>query len=158
MIAATSPRSRCVALPAKGHLEDAGTPIQSGQTIPINEFFPSNTAGSTGQASLVRYVPDASNDGIGNRGQPSQLTQCGEEGVPSVQQPQLPAFVGLKIIDENGASRKSLIDAAKLHEFGYPATMLLDRQGVIRALWLGYDTAFEREMEVGAAGIVEIGQ
>lgn len=49
--------------------------------------------------------------------------------------------------DQNGASRKSLIEAAKLHEFGYPATVLLDRQGVIRALWMGYDPAFEREME-----------
>lgn len=50
--------------------------------------------------------------------------------------------------DAGGESRKSLIVAANLHEFGYPATVLLDREGIIRALWIGYDVAYEREMEL----------
>lgn len=49
--------------------------------------------------------------------------------------------------DPGGESRKSLIQAARLHDFGYPTTVLLDREGVIRALWIGYDTAYEREIE-----------
>lgn len=49
--------------------------------------------------------------------------------------------------DPEAQSRKSLIETARLHEFGYPATVLLDRSGVIRALWIGYEPAFEREME-----------
>ena len=36
----------------------------------------------------------------------------------------------------------------KLIEFeGYPTTLLLDRRGVIRAVWVGYRPGLETEME-----------
>lgn len=49
--------------------------------------------------------------------------------------------------DPGEVSRQSLIEAARLRKFGYPATVLLDREGVIQALWIGYDPSFEQEME-----------
>jgi thiol-disulfide isomerase/thioredoxin len=39
-----------------------------------------------------------------------------------------------------------LIRAAKLHEFGFPTTVLLDRQGTIRGIWTSYDPSFVRDM------------
>ena len=51
--------------------------------------------------------------------------------------------------DPDGISRSSLMDAAGLkpHEFGYPATVLLDGEGVIRGFWLGYEPSLEHEIE-----------
>jgi hypothetical protein len=31
--------------------------------------------------------------------------------------------------------------------FGYPTTVLLDRAGIIRALWIGYESGYENQME-----------
>ena len=38
----------------------------------------------------------------------------------------------------------SLVD---MDGFGYPTTVLLDRSGIIRAVWVGYIPGSEREME-----------
>lgn len=49
--------------------------------------------------------------------------------------------------DEGLVSRRALVSTAKLDSFGYPTTVLLDREGKIRALWIAYHPAFELEMD-----------
>ncbi len=49
--------------------------------------------------------------------------------------------------DQSTTNRRALIDSAGLASFGLPATVLLDRDGVIRALWLGYTRGVEKQME-----------
>lgn len=51
-------------------------------------------------------------------------------------------------LDAGGISRRALVDAADLKGFNYPTTVLLDRQGAIRALWLGYAEIFDREIDL----------
>jgi thiol-disulfide isomerase/thioredoxin len=48
--------------------------------------------------------------------------------------------------DSAGRTTIALIHTARLERFGYPTTVLLDRDGVIRALWTGYRPGDERSM------------
>lgn len=48
--------------------------------------------------------------------------------------------------DPDGTSRLGLHDAAQFDGFAYPTTVLLDRTGTIRALWIGYQNGYEVEM------------
>jgi thiol-disulfide isomerase/thioredoxin len=48
--------------------------------------------------------------------------------------------------DPAGRTTIALIHTARLESFGYPTTVLLDREGVIRALWTGYRPGDERSM------------
>lgn len=41
----------------------------------------------------------------------------------------------------------SLINSAEARRFAFPTTLLLDRDGVIRAVWVGYWSGMETEME-----------
>jgi cytochrome c biogenesis protein CcmG, thiol:disulfide interchange protein DsbE len=50
-------------------------------------------------------------------------------------------------VDPEGGSRKMLMSVMGVSGFGYPTTVLLDRAGVIRAIWLGYEPGFEQQME-----------
>ncbi len=49
-------------------------------------------------------------------------------------------------VDLEGANRKMLMSVTGADGFGYPTTVLLDRQGIIRALWLGYEPGYEQQM------------
>lgn len=53
-------------------------------------------------------------------------------------------------IDTSGASRQSLMMLANIDRFGLPMTMLVDRQGVVRALWEGYRAGDELQVEAVA--------
>lgn len=48
--------------------------------------------------------------------------------------------------DANGASRQAMVLVLGLGEMAYPTTLVLDRQGVIRGFWRGYDRGAAREM------------
>ena len=48
-------------------------------------------------------------------------------------------------VDPEGVSRSAVDDAVGFQ--GYPTTLLLDRQGVIRKVWAGYTPGVEKEME-----------
>jgi thiol-disulfide isomerase/thioredoxin len=50
-------------------------------------------------------------------------------------------------VDADGASRQMLMSLVEMDGFGYPTTVLLDRSGIIRAVWIGYMPGSEREME-----------
>jgi thiol-disulfide isomerase/thioredoxin len=52
----------------------------------------------------------------------------------------LPAYA-----DPNFISRNAVNEASRFE--GYPTTLLLDRQGVIRSMWVGYRLGVEAEME-----------
>jgi len=41
--------------------------------------------------------------------------------------------------DQNGASRQAMVLLLGLGEMAYPTTLVLDRKGVIRGFWQGYD-------------------
>lgn len=45
--------------------------------------------------------------------------------------------------DPDGETASALIRDAKLGQFGFPATVLLGKGGVIRALWIGYEPGDE---------------
>lgn len=49
--------------------------------------------------------------------------------------------------DRGAGARLGLIKAAKLSSFGFPTTVLLDRDGTIQGLWSGYRPNVEVEME-----------
>ncbi len=49
--------------------------------------------------------------------------------------------------DALARSRRSLIQTARLTQFGFPTTLLLDRDGVIRGLWMGYSGQTKEELE-----------
>lgn len=49
--------------------------------------------------------------------------------------------------DPGAGARLSLVKSAKLSGFGYPTTVLIDRDGTIRGLWEGYAPGVEAEME-----------
>jgi len=49
--------------------------------------------------------------------------------------------------DPDTGARLSVVKAAQLSGFSYPTTVLLDRDGIIRALWQGYRPGVEAEME-----------
>ena len=50
--------------------------------------------------------------------------------------------------DDDGVSRRHLIEAAQLGDygFGYPATVVLGRDGKIRGMWVGYMPGWEKQM------------
>ncbi len=50
-------------------------------------------------------------------------------------------------VDAEGASRQMLMSLVEMDGFGYPTTVLLDRNGIIRAVWIGYIPGSEHEME-----------
>lgn len=47
-------------------------------------------------------------------------------------------------LDPQAALRFSLVRVAQLEDFGYPTTVVLDRQGVIRGVWVGYSQGDEK--------------
>jgi hypothetical protein len=47
--------------------------------------------------------------------------------------------------DQHAASRRELARSLQL-EFGYPTSLILDRQGIIRGFWEGYISGSEVEM------------
>jgi thiol-disulfide isomerase/thioredoxin len=49
--------------------------------------------------------------------------------------------------DPRGELIRSVIQAGRMPGFGFPTTVLLDRRGVIRGLWSGYDPGYVAEME-----------
>lgn len=48
--------------------------------------------------------------------------------------------------DPDLSNRRSLVKAASLDGFGYPTTVLLDQEGVLRGLWIGYLDGQETEI------------
>ncbi len=50
-------------------------------------------------------------------------------------------------VDPDGANRQILASVTDMTGFGYPTTFLLDRNGVIRALWIGYQPGYSNQME-----------
>ena len=50
--------------------------------------------------------------------------------------------------DQNSESRRSMAVGLGLEDFGYPTTLVLDQQGVIRGFWVGYTPGTEREMKM----------
>jgi thiol-disulfide isomerase/thioredoxin len=62
------------------------------------------------------------------------------------QQAEFPAYR-----DPQGQTTIALIQAAKIESFGYPATVLLGKGGVIRGVWIGYvpgdETALRQAIE-----------
>jgi cytochrome c biogenesis protein CcmG, thiol:disulfide interchange protein DsbE len=50
-------------------------------------------------------------------------------------------------VDPDGANRQVLSSLTGMPGFGYPTTILLDRHGIIRALWIGYQPGYETQME-----------
>jgi thiol-disulfide isomerase/thioredoxin len=50
--------------------------------------------------------------------------------------------------DDDAVSRRHLVEASKVGEdgFGYPATVILDREGTIRGMWVGYVPGWEKQM------------
>ena len=48
--------------------------------------------------------------------------------------------------DPKAETSRALIESAKLEGFGYPATVVLDRQSIIRGLWIGYSPGDEKQV------------
>lgn len=50
--------------------------------------------------------------------------------------------------DPNAAARRAILQQAEIspREFGYPATILLDREGIIRGVWVGFFPGMERHL------------
>lgn len=93
-----------------------------------------------------------------NRGNPEfafiSVSSSGhnEEDVPQLKQ-ETEAFFKTRqagfptYVDPDGANRQILASLTDMTGFGYPTTVLLDRSGIIRALWIGYQPGFESQME-----------
>jgi thiol-disulfide isomerase/thioredoxin len=58
-------------------------------------------------------------------------------------------------LDPGGATRQAVAMIGNLTGFGLPTTFVLDRQGVIRNVWVGYSPAFPEEMDQLIAGLLE---
>jgi cytochrome c biogenesis protein CcmG, thiol:disulfide interchange protein DsbE len=50
-------------------------------------------------------------------------------------------------VDLEGGSRQALAMLMDRNSIGYPTTVLLDRAGKIRAIWLGYSPGIEQQMQ-----------
>ena len=50
-------------------------------------------------------------------------------------------------VDADGANRSYLASVADSSGFVYPTTVLLDRRGIIRTLWFGYESGYAQQME-----------
>src|SRR3954452_17447913 len=46
-------------------------------------------------------------------------------------------------VDLGGASRQIMLSAISRPSMGYPTTIVLDRGGIIRGVWLGYEPGYE---------------
>lgn len=57
-------------------------------------------------------------------------------------------------IDVDGTSRQAVAALNGKGGFGYPTTVLLDRQGVVRGLWTGYSPGVERSMANGISKLL----
>jgi len=57
--------------------------------------------------------------------------------------------------DPDVITRQALVKDSKSSSFGYPTTVLLDRNGVIRALWdTGYAPGLEKEIHIAVKGLL----
>lgn len=56
--------------------------------------------------------------------------------------------------DPRGDSRAGLAETARIANFGYPTSVLLDRDHTIRALWEGYTDGVDVEMKAVALGVL----
>ena len=59
--------------------------------------------------------------------------------------------------DPAAVSRETLIASAQLGGFGYPTTVLLDRQQTIRGLWQGYSPGIEDEIAAALDDVLTAG-
>ncbi len=59
--------------------------------------------------------------------------------------------------DPDFATRLNFFKAAQLSEFAYPMTVLVDAQGVIQGIWVGYWVGAEKEMEQAALSLLASG-
>jgi thiol-disulfide isomerase/thioredoxin len=50
-------------------------------------------------------------------------------------------------VDLSGDNRKLLARLGAMEFFGYPTTVLLDRNGIIRGVWEGYEDGFDMQMD-----------
>ena len=50
-------------------------------------------------------------------------------------------------IDANGATRQLVASVLGTPSLSYPTTILLDRAGIVRATWTGYESGYEHQME-----------
>jgi thiol-disulfide isomerase/thioredoxin len=59
--------------------------------------------------------------------------------------------------DPGGTTRRAIVEAlpGDAEGLGYPTNLLLDRQGRIVALWMGYEEGIEREMKVAIERCLE---
>jgi cytochrome c biogenesis protein CcmG, thiol:disulfide interchange protein DsbE len=57
--------------------------------------------------------------------------------------------------DPDAATRRALAAVTDGARFGYPTTLVLDRQGVIRGFWSGYSPGTEREIEAVVSQLLE---
>ena len=56
--------------------------------------------------------------------------------------------------DPSGDNRAALAEVARLSSFGYPTSVLLDREHVIQALWAGYKDGVDIEMKAVTLGVL----
>jgi thiol-disulfide isomerase/thioredoxin len=87
-----------------------------------------------------RFVPVSCGSGGGDA-DPEQLRSDTEAYLAKLET-DLEVF-----IDPGAGARMSLVNAAQLSGFAYPTTVLIDQEGTIRALWVGYQPGVEGEME-----------
>jgi cytochrome c biogenesis protein CcmG, thiol:disulfide interchange protein DsbE len=93
-----------------------------------------------------------------NRGNPEfafvSVSSSGrsDENVPQLKR-ETEAFMNVRgatfptYVDPDGANRQLLGSIMGGGGFGYPTTILLDRKGIIRAVWFGYQSGYEHQME-----------
>ena len=56
--------------------------------------------------------------------------------------------------DLSEVSRRGLVDSAQLDGFNFPTTILLDREGVIQGVWIGYHSRVVEQMEKATAALL----
>lgn len=56
--------------------------------------------------------------------------------------------------DPEGRSTMALIETAKLQGFGYPTTLVVDRAGIIRGVWIGFRPGDENGMRKTLEGVL----
>ena len=50
--------------------------------------------------------------------------------------------------DPRGKVKSAIVTSARLDQFGYPTTIIIDKQGIIRAVWVGFNELAVEEMEL----------
>ena len=58
-------------------------------------------------------------------------------------------------MDRGAMTRHTLMVAGQLEGFAYPTTVLLDRQGIVRGIWLGYHRAQDAEIRASIEEVLE---